>query len=108
MRAALVSTFGGVWSSFVKEAGKQTLKYGDRKALGCITGVVCGYFGSASIILFTKSAKGIKCAKICHSACFGGFNIAQFCASAPINILKIGIVGRPVVIKSEGFDFVSC
>jgi len=107
VRAALTATFGGGWSSVVKEAGKQTLKYGGRKALGCITGVVCGYFGSASIILITKSAKVVKCAKICHSACSGGLDVAELCASAPINILEIGIFGRPVVIEGEGFDLFS-
>jgi hypothetical protein len=107
VRAALVATFGVGWSSVVKEAGKQTLKYGGRKALGCITGVVCGYFGSASIILLTKSAKVIKCAKVCHSACSGGLDVAELCASAPINILEIGIFGRPVVIEGEGFDLFS-
>jgi hypothetical protein len=107
VRAALVVTFGGGWSSVIKEAGKQTLKYGGRKALGCITGVVCGYFGSASIILLTKAAKVIKCAKICHSACSGGLDVAELCASAPINILEIGIFGRPVVIEGEGFDLFS-
>lgn len=35
---ALATTFGGGWSSVMKEAGKQFLKYGGRKALGCITG----------------------------------------------------------------------
>ena len=107
VRAALVATFGGGWSSVVKEAGRQTLKYGGRKALGCITGVVCGYFGSASIILLTKSTKIIKCAKICHSACSGGLDVAELCASAPINLLEIGIFGRPVVIEGEGFDLFS-
>ena len=107
VRAALVATFGGGWSSVVKEAGKQTLKYGGRKALGCITGVVCGYFGSASIILVTKSAKVVKCAKVCHSACSGGLDVAELCGSAPINILEIGIFGRPVVIEGEGFDLFS-
>ena len=107
VRAALVTTFGGGWSSVVKEAGRQTLKYGGRKALGCITGVVCEYFGSASIILITKSAKVAKYAKICHSACSGGLDVAELCASAPINILEIGIFGRPVVIEGEGFDLFS-
>ena len=107
VRAALVATFGGGWSSILKEAGKQTLKYGGRKALGCITGVVCGYFGSASIILITKSTKIVKCAKICHSACSGGLDVAELCASAPINILEIGIFGRPVVIEGEGFNLFS-
>ena len=107
VRAALVGTFGGGWSSVVREAGKHTLKYGGRKALGCITGVVCGYFGSASIILITKSAKIIKCAKVCHSICSGGLDVAELCASAPINILEIGIFGRPVVIEGQGFDLFS-
>ena len=107
VRAALAATFVGGWSSVVKEAGKQTLKYGGRKALACMTGVVCGYFGSASIILITKSAKVVKCAKICHSACSGGLDVAELCASAPINILEIGIFGRPVVIEGEGFDLFS-
>jgi hypothetical protein len=107
VRAALVATFGGGWSSVIKEAGKQTLKFGGRKALGCITGVVCGYFGSASIVLLTKSAKVIKCAKICHSICSVGLDVAELCATAPINILEIGIFRRPVVIEGEGFDLFS-
>ena len=107
VRAALATTFGGGWSSVVKEAGRQTLKYGGRKALGCITGVVCGYFGSASIILITKSAKVAKYAKICHSACSGGLDVAELCASAPTNILEIGTFRRPVVIEGEGFDLFS-
>jgi len=107
VRAALVATFGGGWASIVKEAGKQTLRYGGRKALGCITGVVCGYFGSASIILITKSARIIKCAKVCHSICSGGLDVAELFASAPINLLEIGIFGRPVVIEGEGFDLFS-
>jgi len=107
VRAALVATFGGGWASVVKEAGKQTLKYGGRKALGCITGVVCGYFGSASFIILTKSKKIVKYAKVCHSACSGGLDVAELCASAPINLLEIGIFGRPVVIEGEGFDLFS-
>ena len=31
VRAALTATFGGGWSSVIKEAGKQSLKYGGRK-----------------------------------------------------------------------------
>ena len=50
VRAALVAAFGGGWVSVMKEAGKQSLKYGGRKALGCLTGVVCRDFGSASIV----------------------------------------------------------
>ena len=42
IRVALTTTFGGGWASVMREAGKQSLKYGGRKALGCITGVICG------------------------------------------------------------------
>ena len=107
IRVALTATFGGGWSSVIKEAGKQTLKCGGRKALGCITGVICGYFGSASIILVTKSAKVVQFAKVCHSACSGGLDVAGLCASAPINMVEIGIFGRPVVIEGQGFDMFS-
>ncbi len=54
VRVALLTTFGAGWASVVKEAGKQSLKYGGKKGLGCITGVVCGYFGSAAVVLITK------------------------------------------------------
>lgn len=91
----------------MKEAGKHCLRYGGKKTLGCITGVVCGYFGSASIILITKSTRIIKCAKICHSACSGGLDVAELCASAPINIVEIAIFGRPVIMKGSGFDLFS-
>jgi hypothetical protein len=107
VRAALAATFGGGWSAVMKEAGKHTLKYGGRKALGCITGVVCGYFGSASVVLLTKSAKVVKCAKVCHSVCSGGLDVAELCASAPINMVEIAIFGRPVVIEGQGFDLFS-
>ena len=107
IRVALATTFGGGWSSVMKEAGKQSLKYGGRKALGCITGVVCGYFGSASILLITKSTKIIKCAKVCHSACSGSLDVAELCASAPINMIEIAIFGRPVIIEGQGFDLFS-
>jgi hypothetical protein len=108
VRVALVTTFGGGWTSVMKEAGKQSLKYGGRKALGCISGVVCGYFGSASIILITKSTKIIKGAKICHSVCSGGLDVAELCASAPINMVEILVFGRPVILKeTEGFDLFS-
>ena len=107
VRAALIATFVGGWASVVKEAGKQTLRYGGRKALGCVTGVFCGYVGSASIILITKSVKIVKCAKVCHSVCSGGLDMAELCASAPINIVEIGIFGRPVVIEGQGFDLFS-
>jgi hypothetical protein len=91
----------------MKEAGKHCLRYGGRKALGCMTGVVCGYFGSASLVLITKSTRIIKCAKICHSACSGGLDVAEFCASAPINIVEIAIFGRPVIMEGGGFDLFS-
>ena len=107
IRVALATTFGGGWSSVMKEAGKQSLKYGGRKALGCITGVVCGYFGSASILLITKSTKIIKCAKVCHSACSGSLDVAELCASAPINMIEIAIFGRPVIIEGQGFGLFS-
>lgn len=42
--AALADTFVDSWSSVVKEVGKQTLKYSGRKALACMTGIVCEYF----------------------------------------------------------------
>jgi len=106
VRVALATTFGGGWISVMKEAGKQSLKYGGRKALGCMTGVVCGYFGSASIILITKSTRIIKCAKICHSACSGSLDVAELCASAPINMVEILIFGRPVILE-DGFDLFS-
>jgi hypothetical protein len=67
IRIAFVVTFGGSWRTVAKEAIKQTLKYGEHKALGCITGVVCGYFGSAAIIVITNSAKVVKFSKCCHS-----------------------------------------
>ena len=105
VRSALTLTFGGGWKSVMKEAGKQSLKYGGRKALGAVSGVVCGYFGSASIVLITKAPKVIKCAKICHSACSGGLDIAELCATAPIHALEVVIFGRPVLLKDgQGFD----
>ena len=107
VRVALTATFGSGWSSVIKEASKQTLKYGGRKALGCITGVVCGYFGSASIVILTKAKKVIKYAKICHSVCSSGLDVAELCASTPINIVEIAIFGRPVVIEDQGFDMFS-
>lgn len=107
IRVALSTTFGCGWSSVMKEAGKQSLKYGGRKALGCISGVVCGYFGSASIVLITKSTKIIKCAKVFHSVCSGGLDVAELCASAPINMVEIAIFGRPVIIEGQGFDLFS-
>ena len=107
MRAALLATFVDSWTSVVKEVTKQTLKYGGRKALSYITTLVCGYFGSASIILIIKSTKAVKYAKTCHSICFDGFNIAELCASAPINMLEIAIFEKPVMIESDGFDLFS-
>jgi hypothetical protein len=108
VRVALTTTFGGGWAAVIKEAGKQSLKYGGRKALGCITGVVCGYFGSAALVLVTKSTRIIKCAKICHSVCSGVLDVAELCASAPINMVEILIFGRPVILKeNQGFDLFS-
>ena len=108
IRVALVITSGGGLTSVIKETGKQNLKYGGRKALGCLSWVVCGYFGFASIMLITKSAKIIKGAKICHSVCSGGLDIAELRASAPINMVKILVFGRLVILKeSEGFDLFS-
>ena len=107
VRYSLAATFGGGWTSVIKEAGKQSLKYGSRKALGSITGIICGYFGSASIILVTKSLKVIKGAKICHSLCSGTMDVAELCASAPIHIVEIAIFGRPVVIEGQGFNLFS-
>jgi hypothetical protein len=107
IRFALCTTFGSGWVSVVKEAGKHSLKYGGRKALGCVTTVICGYFGTASIVLITKSTKIIKCAKACHSVCSGGLDVAELCASAPIAGLEIAIFGRPVVMEGQGFDLFS-
>ena len=108
IRTAMTVTFGGGWRSVIKEAGKQSLKYGGRKALGAVTGIVCTYFGSASILLITKSAKVIKSAKVCHSVCSGGLDIAELCATAPINGIEIFIFGRPVLLEEgQGFDLFS-
>jgi hypothetical protein len=105
IRVAMSATFGGGWHSVIKEAGKQSLKYGGRKALGAITGLVCAYFGSASIVLLTNSGKVIKCAKICHSVCSGGLDVAELCATTPVHALEIVIFGRPVLLKDgKGFD----
>jgi len=105
IRTTMAVTFGGGWQSVLKEAGKQSLKYGGRKALGAASAVVCGYFGSISVILITKSGKIIKYAKICHSVCSGGLDIAELCASTPIHALEILIFGRPVLLKNgQGFD----
>lgn len=87
VRTALIATFEDGWRSVIKEAGNQSLKYSGRKALSIITGVVCGYFGSVSIVLITKSAKVVKIAKCCHSICSGGLDVAELCASTPINIV---------------------
>ena len=107
INAALTATFVGGWSAVINEARKQTLKYGGRKALGCITGVICGYFGSAAIIIITKALKVLRCAKVCHSVCSGGLDVAELCAAAPINMVEIAIFGRPVVIEGQGFDMFS-
>lgn len=108
LRIAMIVTFGGGWHSVIKEAGRQSLKYGDRKALGAVTGLVCAYFGSASIVLITKSAKVIKWVKVGHSICSGGLDIAELCATAPINALEILIFGRPALLQEgQGFDLFS-
>ena len=107
IRVALGATFGGGWAAVMKEASKQSLKYGGRKALGCISGVICGYFGSASIILITKSTKIIKGAKVCHSVCSGVLDVAELFAAAPINMVEIFIFGRPVILEDGGFDLFS-
>lgn len=108
VRAAMSVTFCGGWRSVIKEVGKQSLKYGGRKALGAVTGLVCTYFGSASIILITKSVKVVKYAKVCHSVCSGGLDIAELCATSPINGLEIFIFGRPVLLEEgQGFDLFS-
>lgn len=105
VRTAMTVTFGGGWHSVIKEAGKQSLKYGGRKALGAATGLVCTYFGTASILLLTKSVKIIKCAKICHSVCSGGLDIAELCATTPVHSIEILIFGRPVILEEgQGFD----
>jgi len=105
VRSALTIILGGGWRSVIKEAGKQSFKYGCRKALGSISTVICVYFGTASILLITKAPKVIKCAKICHSACSEGLDVAELCASAPIHALEVVIFGRPVLLKEgEGFD----
>lgn len=57
--------------------------------------------------MITKSAKIIKCAKICHSVCSGGLDVAELCASAPINVVEILIFGRPVILEDQGFDLFS-
>ena len=72
------TTFDVSWSSVIKEAGKQSLKYSGRTALGFIIGIVCKYFGYLSVILLTKSSKIIKCGKICHSICSSGRDIGNF------------------------------
>ena len=87
LRVALIATFGGGWASVVKEAGRQTLKYGGQKVLGCLTALVCGYFSFASIVLITKSVKIVKYAKVCHSACSSGLDVVELCISGPINII---------------------
>lgn len=108
VRIAITITFGKSWRSVIKEAEKQSLKYDGRKALGAVTGLVCTYFGSATVVLITKSTRIIKCAKICHSVCSGGLDIAELCATMPIHAFEIIIFGRPVLLKDDqGFDLFS-
>jgi len=71
--------------------------------LGLITGIVCRYFDSASIILITKSAKIVKRTKICHSTCSGILDVAELYDSILINLLETEIFRRPVVIEGEEF-----
>ena len=59
------------------------------------------------IVLLTRSTKIIKFAKVCHSDCSSGLDVAELCASAPINMVEIVIFGRPVVLESQGFDMFS-
>ena len=51
--------------------------------------------------------KIIKCAKVYYSACSGVLDVAELCASAPINMVEIAIFGRPVIIEGQGFDLFS-
>ena len=105
LRVCLVATFVSGWVSIVKEAGKQTLKYGGRKALGAVSGCVCGYFGSASIVLLTNSVKLLKFGKACHSICAGGLDILELASASPIHVLEIFIFGRPALLDiGDGFD----
>ena len=90
----LAVTFDARWHSVIKECGKQSLKYEARKYLNFMSSVLFGYFGSASIVLLTKSAKLIKGVKILHSACSGRLDIAELYFSTPINIIEIAIFGR--------------
>jgi len=59
IRAALTAIFGSSWSSVMKEAGRYTLKYGRRKALQLVTGIICGYCSSVFIILVIKPTSRI-------------------------------------------------
>ena len=65
--------------------------------------MVCGCFGSVSSRIPTKSAKVMKCAKVCHSVCSGVLDVAELCALDSINVLEIGIFGKPIVTEGEGF-----
>lgn len=108
IRTCLLVTFGAGWRSVIKEAGKQTLRYGSRKALGFVTSVVCGYFCSVSVCVITNSTKIVKAAKCCHSICSGGLDFAELCAACPMHVVEIAIFGRPAVLdNSQGFDMFS-
>jgi hypothetical protein len=81
------------------------LKYGGRKALGILTGLVCGYFGSAEVVLITNSSRFVSGAKCVHSICSGGLDLAELCATTPMHAVEIVIFGRPVILdEGQGFD----
>jgi len=107
VRTAMSITFCDGWRSVVKEAGKQTFKYGGRKALGAATGLVCGYFSSTALVLATKSVKVITCAKICHSVCSVGLDIVELCATTLIYVVEIASFGRPVLLEEVKQDLIS-
>lgn len=66
---------------------------------------MCGYFGSIGVVLITKSTKVVKYAKIGHSICSGGLDIAELCSSTAIFAIEILIFGRPALLKEgQGFD----
>lgn len=66
--------FGVGWKSVIIKAGNQSLKYVGRRELGVITDVVCGYYGSAAVVLVTNSAKVITIAKCCSMLWSSGYS----------------------------------
>lgn len=84
----------------VKKASRQSLKYGGRKAFKCTIGIICGYFGSVSIIPVTKSTIVVKCAGVCHLICPEGLDVVKLCVLAPINMIEITISERLAIIKN--------